>query len=480
MYKDVEKVFVYGAGRYAEAVYNYLYVLDKKSAIQCFIVTEKQEKNSFHGIPIQTFEMIKDEIKDETIWIAVKDADAIEEELKHAGIKKIERIKLDDIIQMGREIKEILIHKPIIPNRIIFECFEDKGYECNCKYIAQKLIDLKLPVEIIWSVAPESNYSFPKEIKTLQADYSMNYLRTYSSAGVIISNMRTPNEYKNEKTYFINTWHGTGPFKKVGASAEINRKKKDWCQYAKKMYNKTDLYISNSADNTYMIKASFMYDGEIMESGNPRNDVLFHSDGIKGKVCKVLGISSDKKLVLYAPTYRENREKSFSIYDLDMEKVLESLQYRFKEEYVLLYRFHHYLRSYKEFDQFYPIGINVTDYPDIMELVVATDILITDYSSTMWDFSLQRRPVFLYQNDENSYVNGDRDFYWPVSRWPYIKAQTTDEMCEKIMHFDEEAYLKDLEQFFTDDPSYDDGNATDRVIERIMDVINHPERYGKA
>mgnify|MGYP004563174129 CR=1 FL=1 len=191
-----------------------------------------------------------------------------------------------------------------------------------------------------------------------------------------------------------------------------------------------------------------------------------------------LGIPTDKKIVLYAPTFRETIEESFSKYTLDWKKVLPALEKRFGDPFVLLYRFHQKLRDYKQFEDFYSFAVNVTMYPDVMELVVAADVLVTDYSSIMWDFSLQKRPVFLYHNDEREYTD-ERDFYWPVSRWPYIKAHSSEEMCEKILGFDEQQYLLDLEKFFEEDPSYDDGHAAEKVTARILDVINHPEKYGK-
>ena len=153
-----------------------------------------------------------------------------------------------------------------------------------------------------------------------------------------------------------------------------------------------------------------------------------------------------------------------------MCKILGALRNRFKNEFVLLYRFHHQLYNSKERIEFYENGIDVTLYPDIQELLVAADVVITDYSSLMWDFSLQRKPVFLYQSDAKEYEN-NRGFYAPVSEWPYPQAHTQDELIELIVHFDNEAYLRELNLFLEKYGSCDDGHASERVVKRIMEVV---------
>ena len=98
------------------------------------------------------------------------------------------------------------------------------------------------------------------------------------------------------------------------------------------------------------------------------------------------------------------------------------------------------LYQYEEGKNYYPYGKNITMYPDVMEFLVAADVLITDYSSIMWDFGLQRRPIFLYQNDAKQYTD-DRGFYKPISTWPYPIAHTQKELLENIQRFDDLSYL---------------------------------------
>lgn len=475
----MKKKIIYGAGRYASVVYRDLWMNGEKDAIWFFAVTNKvEQEQKLYGIPVKQFADIEQECINAEVIIAVKDADEIESMLRHAGVIYIERITSKDIENMRNQWNHYLKQIPVQRNKVFFSCFGGKGYECNCKYIAEKLLEEQKPVEIVWKVEKENLYSFPSGIRQV-TDNTPEYEIELCSAGVIVSNMENAPCFKNKMSYHINTWHGTGPFKKARASVAVNGNNPEWMKREREDMLRTDLCISNSSDNTYMFRKSFLYHGEILECGNPRNDILFENNGdIRKKVCDILNIDVDMKILFYAPTFRENVDSTFETYTLDMQKVLCTFKERFGEEFILLYRFHQKLRDYANFSDFYPFGVNVTDYPDVMELVVAADVLITDYSSIMWDFSLQHRPVFLYHNDVREYTN-DRDFYWPISKWPYVVAHTSEEMCEKILSFDEKEYLSRLEHFFEEDPSYDDGHASGRVVERIMDVIEHPEKYGK-
>ena len=118
--------------------------------------------------------------------------------------------------------------------------------------------------------------------------------------------------------------------------------------------------------------------------------------------------------------------------------------------------------------------INVSDYPDAQELLVAADVLITDYSSIMWDFSLQYKPVFLYHNDINEYLD-KRGFYCPLAELPYPIGHDNDELYEKVLNFDPEQYEKELKKFFEKYGALDQGVATDKVVSHILKVLDIEE-----
>lgn len=478
-----KKIVIYGAGKWASFFYTYIDLLGQSSNVVCFTVTEECSLNKkLFGQDVLSFKDIKDNVKDCLIVVAIKDAEDLLISIAKEHEGDVCRLTPSQIQIIREYIISYYFNIPVQRNKIFVECYNGKnGYCCNCRYIVEKLFEKNCPIEVVWCVQNGSSWQFPKRIRTVVYN-SPEYYRELYTSGIMIDNGGVPcGSSKRKEQYVINTWHGSGPFKKVGASMyedDIDR-----CARYKAIYSNVDVFLSNSADNTEMFRNSFLYDGEIYESGSPRNDILFTQNNIREQIYKKFGIESNKKILLYAPTFRGEWAKagadcSFDWYDLDMQHVLEALSQRFGKEFILMYRFHHRLYEYGKSGDFYPFGIDVTLYPDIMELVVVADVLITDYSSVMWDFSLQRRPVFLYHNDEREYTN-DRGFYWPVSRWPYPKAHTCEELCQVIIQFNEEEYLEKLEAFFEADPSYDDGHASERAVDRIMDVINHPEKYGK-
>ena len=480
------KIVIYGAGQWASFFYTYIDLLGQSSRVVYVTVTEEREpNNNIFKQDIVLYNEIKNDIQDCLIIVAISSTEELIKSIANEHRGDIYQLTEIQVQNMQEYIFSYYLKYPVQRNKIFVSCYKGKnGYCCNCKYIVEKLIEKRCPVEIVWSILNSTTWQFPENVKTVVQN-SPEYYRELYTAGIIISNAGVPcYPCKKKEQYMIHTWHGSGPFKKVGVSlyeGDMNKR-----ELYRNRFSKVDAFLSNSADNTEMFRHSFIYDGEIYESGSPRNDILFQKNNIRGQICKKFGIESGKKILLYAPTFRggwdgKGMAYSFDWYDLDMHHVLGALSQRFGEDFILMYRFHQQLYKLYQYGQtngFYPFGIDVTFYPDVMELLVAADVLITDYSSVMWDFSLQRRPVFLYHNDEREYTD-DRGFYWPVSRWPYPQAHTCEELCRVITQFNEEEYLQKLEAFFEADPSYDDGHASERAVERIMDVINHPEKYGK-
>jgi len=461
-----DKLVVYGAGKYGGLLYLLLYVKGLGDNVACFAVSDKEgNQDTLFEKPVKAIREMENELSDCIVIVAIGATymDEVLELMEHYVARNVycvtrgimENAKKEFIAECG----------PIKKNKILFWCYNGMGYRCNCKYIAEEFLRSSSPVELVWAVSDESIQDIPESIKKVvkgTADYYIELL----TAGVYITNTwHFLYDQKREGQFWINTWHGYGPFKLSAGDVFGDS------VWFRKLNAASDLFITASTFYTQIFRNSFFYEGEIMECGAPRNDVFFKENNIKASIYKKLGISPAKKLLLYAPTFREDTVKFFYRYDIDMYRVLEVLGKRFQGEYMLLYRFHHHFNIIDLPKDFYKDGINVTDYPDIQELLVAADVVITDYSSLMWDFSLQRKPVFLYQNDEKDYAN-ERGFYAPISEWPYPKAHTQEELEEIIEEFDNERYLRDLNQFLEKYGSCDDGHAAERVVERIMKEIS--------
>lgn len=466
--KTVDRFLIYGTGTYARYLMSFLQYrgeLNKIIGVTKSSCLNDEEFFGFKVTPIEEYRREKSSLV--IIAISAKYSLGISDILYEKGFNNSVSMTKQDY----EYIVDFFSKLPLIKNKIFIDCYDGMGYRCNCKYISEYILQNNLPVEIVWKTRAKYMPNLPVKVRGVDAD-SIDYLWELYTSRIIISNVSAGKVRPDQ--YVILTWHGTGPFKKAGAAAyeRTEERIKEFRDFSKK----ADLYISNSADNTRMYREDFYFEGEIEEWGYPRNDILLSNIHKTSTIKKKIGIPPGKKILLYVPTFRENKGGSFEHYKMNFPRILTALGRRFGGEFIIVYRFHHLLYSEEMPKWFYKKGIDASFYEDTQELLLIADVLITDYSSVMWDFSLMRKPVFLYHDDEMEY-SCERGFYWPPSEWPYPKAHSSDEMCRVIEEFDVSAYRRSLDDFFRKDPSFDDGHASEKVVKRIMDVIEHPEKY---
>ena len=215
-----------------------------------------------------------------------------------------------------------------------------------------------------------------------------------------------------------------------------------------------------------MYRNAFWYDGEVLECGVPRNDLLFNNiKETSKKVKSFFNIESDKKIIMYAPTFR--KDNNIEVYKFDYEKCVQEFNKRFSEKYVMLIRLHpNVFHKSTELNFNSDNVLNASFYPDMQELLVATDILITDYSSSMFDFMLTKKPCFIYASDIRNYRD-DRGFYFELEKLPFLISKSKEEIIKNIEGFDKEIYLDKVDKFLKEQGCVDDGNASSRVVDWI-------------
>lgn len=464
------RLIIYGAGHYADFLYSFLEIKGLAENVACFAVSDRAgNPDTFCGKKVECAERIAGQMKNCLVVLALGEraAKEVSESLQSRGVKGVCRVNG----QVIGEIRAALIAEykklPLQNDKIVMSSYDGMGYRCNCKYIAERLRKDKVPVKLVWLVSDNSVDDLPDGIPKAVIN-SPRFYREVLTAKVYITNtVHLLYEHKREGQYFINTWHGYGPFKLT--EGDVNRDAASRERYAQSN-GASDLFLTASSFYTGIYRRSFYYQGEVLECGAPRNDVFFSANGFGEKIRQLYRIPQEKGIVLYAPTYRALDGDTLERYKPDWERILDAFQKRFGKEYVVVYKLHHYMQKLVSQKGLYESAVEATFYPDIQELLAAADIVITDYSSLMWDFSLQRRPVFLYQNDEDAYTN-DRGFYAPVSEWPYPKAHSQEELAEQILCFDEEQYREELDAFLKKYGSCDDGHASERVVKRILEVM---------
>lgn len=357
---------------------------------------------------------------------------------------------------------------PVDKDKIFFCSFMGSSVSCNPYYIFIELQKKFPKKKYIWCCNDNkyiNRISF-QNVKVVKFN-SVKYILALISSRILINNASFPTwiPFRMKKQTVINTWHGGGAYKKVAAS-ELDSK-----QMLKRVIQSskdTSFFISSSKKFTeVMMPSTYIDEKKFLNFGMPRNDIFFDlgkSLKIKDSVLTKLAINEDCFIVLYAPTYRG---LSFSIdsYDshLDVENLKMAVEKRFNKKCVVLFRGHMFGDS-SDISKF---DYDVSGYQDMQELLCTVDMLITDYSSSMWDFSFTKKPCFIYATDLDSYIQ-DRGFYTEPITWGFPIAQSNNELYEKIINFVQTDYEKSIEQNHNYFGSFENGTAATKVCNFLI------------
>ena len=367
----------------------------------------------------------------------------------------------------------VLVHSlPIKENRIVFDNFGGKGYGDSTKYIAEELIKSGRNYDLVWLVDNLSSYEFPKQIKTVKID-SVKALCMRATAKIWIDNVRHlhPVKKKKEQVY-LQAWHAPFGPKKAEADAE-NELGEEYVREAKYDGQIADGIISNSKLLDNQFKRAFWLGNnvEILSYGLPRNDFLARQidntseyDYLRTK----FGFEKDGFYILYAPTFRDNY--SLEGYKLEYEEIAKEFSAKVNKKVRIVVRFHPNVWNQSNFINYGENILNGTVYPDMQELLLACDALISDYSSCVFDFAILKKPVFLCALDLKEYEK-TRGLLPEFYDFPFPMATSNEEMLINIKNYDQKAYFAKVERYFEKYPLYDDGNASKRVVDWLEKKI---------
>lgn len=355
---------------------------------------------------------------------------------------------------------------PINSNKIVFSAFSGRFYGDNPKYIAEYIVKHKLPYNCVFVLENPKSESVPKEITVVKYN-SIRYLYEMATAKVWIDNTRKqPHILKRKGQFYFQTWHGTISLKRAERDVERNLAE----SYVKTAINDSKnidtLLVTNDWGEEYF-KQFFWYSGPILKCGSPRLDLLFDYDlKLVDIIKQKIGVKKTEKIVLYSPTFR--RDSSLKVYNIDYKLLKRSLEKRFGGEWKVIIKLHPNIKQLKlEIPQ---DVIDVTQYSDMTELYLISDFMITDYSSTMFDFSVLGKAAVLYASDVEEYMN-DRDFVFNINELPYPLAQNNSELEAIITNFDEERYKMNLINFQRRVGLREDGKGAETIMNYITEKI---------
>lgn len=372
------------------------------------------------------------------------------------------KVMISDIIRIATFPFRIL---PVKKNRILFTGLtggKSYDYSCNPKYLYEYMRD-HFPgrFEYVWAVSDKKKYAFLEEegVKLIR-HFTVSSFPMLLTSGVIITNgSYAPWFPFRKKQYVINTWHGGGAYKKV----ENDRPDADWATKKRAEFcaSNIDLFLAScKVQEENMIRKTFLYKGEVLRAGTPRNDRLVNgslkemADRVRKKYC----ISDDGKIILYAPTYR----KTSIPVELDSDRLLSHMG----TEWYFMSRYHRYQDENMGIHVKGNKVIDVMEYPDMQELLCAADMLITDYSSCVWDYAFLKRPCFLFVPDKEEYMQ-NTGFYISVDQWPFLQAEDMKGLIRAIDEYKPDKAEILIEKHLRELGSYEKGECCREVVDKI-------------
>ena len=367
----------------------------------------------------------------------------------------------------------------IVPNRIVFMSFSN-NYACNPKYIAEALLKSGEDYELFWITSePQNRFPWPYDIKVVQAR-TIEAMRVASSAKIWIDNgILFSKEFSLKKgQHHIQTMHGSLGIKRLDRSI-TSRKEAGLAGRItiRREEKNTDYVFTNSRFEEECFRTVFWHDTPMERLGHARMDILFSVDEtlkeeLRRNVYERYGIPRNKKLVLYGPTHGE--DPTPQQFDINFKAFIRALNKRFGGEHVVLLRLHSRNKKNKQLmeELVMPNGVyNVTDYPDIQELLLLTDVAVTDYSSWIFDYVVTYRPGFIYATDIEQY-NQLTGFYYPLEETPFPVCHSNKELLEAVSSFDTDVYRDRVKAFLDDKDSVDDGHACERIVAKIKEMMD--------
>lgn len=355
---------------------------------------------------------------------------------------------------------------PVNRKKIIFSNFNGGGYGDNPKFIAELLLQRKTACCIYW-VSANPGDRFPNAVRRVRPN-TPSFVYHMSTAGIWVDNTRKLYEFRKKKEqFYIQTWHGGPGLKHVEGDCE-EALGCQYISYAKKDSQSIDLFLSCCRWCTELYRRSFWYQGRILEEGIPKNDLYFKDRApIRKKLLRYFQCPEDTRFALYAPTYRGDRDRA-SMYGLHYEEVLRALEERFSGSWMFLIHLHPNVNPAD-----YPIpnlpGVaDAGQYPDMQELMAASDVLISDYSGCAFDFLLMEKPCFLCAEDAEE-MEIRKGFYFKPQSLPFPFSRSSAELAEQIRNFSLETYRKECRNWQAQLGYFDNEHAAEAAV-RIIEA----------
>ena len=360
--------------------------------------------------------------------------------------------------------------KPVSRDTVVFATNDSDELTDNMRPIYDECLKRNMNVKIM---ARRSAKEGGIKGKLRRLKFYMDFMRCYATAGYVFLTDYFFPVYTckpQEQTRVVQLWHACGAFKRFGYSCAD----KNWGMSAEELktfpiHNTyTDVFVSSEEIAPKYAEAFNCDIGIIRPMGVPRTDVYFNEKEVQQRydeIRKKFPQIGKRKVILYAPTFRGNKKSEAAIDDMpDIHLLKQELE----EDYVLLIKFHPIMSKHLDLEGAGGFAYDVSSQISIEDALCAADLVITDYSSLIFEYALLKRPMIFYAYDLEKY-EADRSFYYDYEDFvPGPIAKDTSSLIKQIKQIDNQDYADKLDEFLNKYMSACDGNSTKRICEFLF------------
>ncbi|MFJ9123041.1 CDP-glycerol glycerophosphotransferase family protein [Streptomyces sp. NPDC102340] len=368
--------------------------------------------------------------------------------------------------------------RPVRP-AVLFDSFRGAQIADSPRAVFDELVRRGTDLELLW-VVRDDQVEVPAHARAVRM-WSPEWYEALARSQYLVYNNHFPAWFRRrEGQTVVQTWHGT-PLKKIGHDIEsVHFSDQGYLDRLSTEVGQWDMLVSPNSFSTPILRRAFGFEGEMLETGYPRNDVHHHTEQEQARraalVRERIGLPEGKKVVLYAPTWRDDQYHAAGKYTLDFRIDLDDARDRLGDDHVLLVR-----RHPNVVDPVPGAGdgfvFDVSTYNDMADLMLVTDVLVTDYSSLMFDFANTGRPMLFFTYDLDHYRDTLRGFYFDFeTSAPGPLLHTSRQLVDAVRDIDSLSRTYALKyRHFTDRYcDLEDGSASARVVDRMLGVPKLP------
>ncbi len=437
----------------------------------------------YEGIVVDAPSVLKRYESNEIVVLitAINEYLSMAEQLEQLGIKNyyiLLMMEADRRKRLGKAAQEDYFlkyvdwcYKQKIDNKKIIMLIEPYGE--HAIQITRKLLNQNNKLDIVW-IVNDLRVEKPAGVRLILQANRKRFIYEMTTAKIWLFDDIVPQFItKREGQIYIQVKHWSSiTLKKFYLDDNDNHKSKKIETAIKSDGERMDYLLSGSEFDEKTCRSGFGFKGKAIRLGSPRSDLLF-DDMVKTRVHRYFEIDGEAHICLYVPTYRNRQlDSGYAVsISLDVDRLLKTLCLKWQGEWFLFVRLHPGLQCGDSISVNSRHVVNVSDYLNSEELVAAADIMITDYSSIMFEGAYVKKPVFLYAPDRKEYIDHERSLLIEYDTLPFAISESNQELQKAILHFEQNSYEKGLDSFLSEYGVCEDGHASERAASFIIELL---------